>query len=220
MASIIYSLVAKDESSTPLAEVALAEGNFQLLAVRLLEKVRPNTSISYTYENKYMFHYHNQSGFTFLCMTDSGFPNRTAYSFLVDIKGKFFERYGEEEASKMLGYGANREFSEVMKSKMVQYNNSTDKIKVARDNIEKTKDIMIENIDKVLARGEKIELLVSKTEYMSESAVTLRKQATKVKRHMWWKNFKLTLLVASILLLIIFFVIVLSCGGFTFDKCK
>ncbi|CAG9326729.1 unnamed protein product [Blepharisma stoltei] len=221
MASIIYTLVASDDSTTPLAEVAVAEGNFQLLALKLLAKVKRNSSASYAYENKYMFHYHNENGFTFLCMADAGFSNRTAYLFLFDVKDRFYEKFGDK-ARNAIGFSANKEFSEIMKQRINYFNSdpSADKLKTARGNIEKTKDIMIENIDKVLARGEKIELLVSKTAYMSESAVTMRKQAVKVKRHMWWKNAKLTVLVSVIVIIILFFVIVLACGGFSFPRCK
>lgn len=52
MSSIIYALVARDGNNTPLAEVALAEGNFPQMALRLLTKVRLEASMSYTYENK------------------------------------------------------------------------------------------------------------------------------------------------------------------------
>ena len=96
MASIIYCLIANESSTTPLVEVSMAEGNFPQIAVKLLGKIKPNTSISYSYENKYMFHHHNELGFTYLCMTDAGFPNRTAYAFLFDIKDRFHERFGEE----------------------------------------------------------------------------------------------------------------------------
>lgn len=164
MAQIIYALVANDGSTTPLAEVALAGGNFSVIAVKILGKIRQNASVSYSYENKYMFHYHNDQGFTFLCMTDAGFTNRTAYNFLFDIKDRFFQKYGAEAAS-AIGLSANREFADTIKNRMHYYNTdpSADKLKTVRANIDKTKDIMIENIDKVLARGEKIEILVNKT---------------------------------------------------------
>mmetsp|Transcript_2932 Transcript_2932/g.4554 ORF Transcript_2932/g.4554 Transcript_2932/m.4554 type:complete len:222 (+) Transcript_2932:22-687(+) len=221
MSSIIYSLVANDASSTPLAEVSLAEGNFSLMALKLLKRVKKEASISYSYQNQYMFHCHNSGGITYLCMTDADFSNRTAYTFLFDIKEKFQQRYGEE-AKRAVGLGANRDFSEVMKGRMLYYNTDpgADKLKVARQNLDRTKDIMIENIDKVLARGEKIELLVKKTEHMSDSAVTMRRTATKVKRHMWWKNFKITLIVIAVILVIVFFIIVLVCGGFDFENCS
>jgi vesicle-associated membrane protein 7 len=177
MASIIYSVIAADALPTPLAEAALAEGNFGMLALKLLAKIKKNTSASYVYENKYIFHYNNENEVTFLCMTDAAFHNRTAYAYLFDIKDKFFAKYAGSVKT-LQGYGANREFSEVMKDKMKFYNSdqgSTDKLKTVRENIERTKDIMIENIDKVLARGEKIELLVTKTQQLSDSSVSMRK---------------------------------------------
>lgn len=218
--SIIYALVANDSNSTPLAEVALAEGNFQLMAIKLLQKIKPNSSLSYSYEDKYIFHYHNDSGFTFLCMTDANFSNRAAYNFLFDLKEKFHAKFGEE-ALKAIGFSASKQFEDTMRQRMDFFNTdpNADKLKVVRQTLDKTRDVMIENIDKVLARGEKIEILVNKTAYMSETAVTLRKQSTKVKRHMWWKNFKLSLIIMLILIIVIAFIVLLACGGFTFPNC-
>jgi vesicle-associated membrane protein 7 len=159
----------------------LAEGNFGMLALKILAKIEKNSSASYAYEKKYIFHCNNENEVTFLCMTDAAFHNRTAYAYLFDIKDKFFEKYGSSGRS-LSGFGANREFSELMKSKMSFYNSDqggTDKLKTVRENIERTKDIMIENIDKVLARGEKIELLVTKTHQLSDSSVSMRKTVRK-----------------------------------------
>lgn len=177
MASIIYAVIASDSNPTPLAEASLADGNFNMLALKLLAKIKKDHSASYVYENKYIFHYNNQNDVTFLCMTDAAFHNRTAYAFLFDIKEKFFEKFGSSVKT-MPGYGANREFSDMIKQKMQFYNSDqggNDKLKTVRENIERTKDIMIENIDKVLARGEKIELLVNKTQQLSDSSVSMRK---------------------------------------------
>ena len=177
MASIIYSVIASDNNPTPLAEASLAEGNFSMLALKLLSKIKKNSSASYVYENKYIFHYNNENNVTFLCMTDSSFHNRTAYGFLFDIKDLFFEKYGHD-AENMTGYAANKEFSDIIRGKMNFYNNGqggADKLKLVKENIERTKDIMIENIDKVLARGEKIEILVTKTHQLSDSSVNMRK---------------------------------------------
>lgn len=218
MSAILYALVANQQS--PLSEVSLAQGNFQLMAMKLLTKVRPDTSVSYSYENQYIFHYHNERSITFLCMTDAGFAKRTAYEFLFDVRDRFFTKYGEG-AKTLIAYSAEREFADEMKGRMHYFNSdpSSDRMKVVKANIDRTKDIMIENIDKVLARGEKIELLVNKTQQMSEGAISLRKTAVKVKRHMWWKNVKFQILLVVIVLLVLFFIVVLGCGGFAFPNC-
>lgn len=56
---------------------------------------------------------------------------------------------------------------------------------------------MVENIDKVLERGDRLELLVDKTANMQENTFRFRKQARRFRSTVWWRNVKLTY-VASI----------------------
>lgn len=50
---------------------------------------------------------------------------------------------------------------------------------------------MVDNIDKILERGDKIELLVDKTATMQDSAFHFRKQSKRLRRALWMKNAKL-----------------------------
>jgi vesicle-associated membrane protein 7 len=81
-----------------------------------------------------------------------------------------------------------------------------------------------------LERGEKIELLVDKTENLNAQAVKFKKSSTQLKQAMWWKNAKLMAVLAIIVLVrrhhaaltekVLIFIILLSvCGGFSFPKC-
>nr|POF01674.1 vesicle-associated membrane protein 713 [Quercus suber] len=51
---------------------------------------------------------------------------------------------------------------------------------------------MIENIDKVLERGDRLELLVDKTANMQGNTFRFRKQARRFRNIVWWRNVKLT----------------------------
>jgi hypothetical protein len=51
--------------------------------------------------------------------------------------------------------------------------------------------IMVDNIEKVLERGDRIELLVDKTATMQDSSFHFRKQSKRLRRALWMKNFKL-----------------------------
>ncbi len=76
---------------------------------------------------------------------------------------------------------------------------------------------MVQNIDKVLARGEKIELLVDKSEQLDQKALVFKKEATKLKKIMWWNNAKfwiLLVLVLGIIAVVVYFIV---CSG---DSCK
>lgn len=50
---------------------------------------------------------------------------------------------------------------------------------------------MVQNLERVLQRGERIELLVQKTEELQTNAQDFRKTSTALKRHFWWRNMKL-----------------------------
>lgn len=49
------------------------------------------------------------------------------------------------------------------------------------------KDVMIENIEKVLDRGERLDLLVDKTEALQGEAWAFRREAKRARRVMWWQ---------------------------------
>lgn len=51
--------------------------------------------------------------------------------------------------------------------------------------------IMVDNIEKILERGDRIELLVDKTATMQDSSFHFRKQSKRLRRALWMKNFKL-----------------------------
>lgn len=79
---------------------------------------------------------------------------------------------------------------------------------------------MIKNIDKVLERGEKIELLVDKTEVLDQHAFKFKRQAKILKRSMWWKNVKLIVIIILILLAITLIILFIACGGVKLPKCS
>ena len=70
----------------------------------------------------------------------------------------------------------------------------------------------------MLDRGEKIELLVDKTEKLETDAFRFKKQSTRLKHQMWWQNAKFMLLIVAVLALFIYFVCGLACG-FTLKNC-
>ena len=222
MSSIIYTLIGNESSPTPLAEISLAGGNFHLMAIKLLDKCKGevNISRSYAYEQEYMFHYHNKDGLSVLCMANASYSNRLAYEFLFKIRDKIFEEYGKE-FNQAIGFSLKKHFIEEVKQIMQNYNiKKEDKIAVVQKNIDEVKNIMIQNIDKILERGDKIEILVTKTDELQSNAVVFNKTAKKVKMHFLCKNLRLTILVSLILLAVIMLIVILSCGGFNFDKCS
>jgi hypothetical protein len=57
-----------------------------------------------------------------------------------------------------------------------------------------SKDIMVQNIDSILQRGERLDLLVDKTDTLAGQAYAFRRGARNVRRQQWWKNMRIMML--------------------------
>lgn len=75
------------------------------------------------------------------------------------------ETYGLTVAT-ALAFSMNSEFSKAISSEMRKCNDSKeyDSISRVHGQIDELKDIMVKNIENITARGERLELLVNKTE--------------------------------------------------------
>lgn len=51
---------------------------------------------------------------------------------------------------------------------------------------------MIDNIEKVLERGGRLEMLVEKTSAMNSNSIRFKRQSRRYKNNMWWRNVRLT----------------------------
>lgn len=73
---------------------------------------------------------------------------------------------------------------------MYTYNTNppTDELARAQNELDQVKNIMVQNVEQILSRGERIELLVDKTDNMASQATAFRRGARTVRRQMWWKN--------------------------------
>ena len=196
---IIYAVVAR--ATTVLAEYSSSTGNFTQITRRILEKIpQQDGKMSYVYD-KHVFHYVCQDAITYLCMTDEQFSRSLAFAFLEDIQHRFRASYGDRGKT-ALALAMNAEFSHVLQRQMDYFstNPNADKLKQATAQVDEVKAIMVNNIEQVIDRGDKIEALVDKTDSLYGNTVTFRHQATHLKRAMMWKNIKLTLIIAACVL--------------------
>lgn len=156
---LIYSLVSRGTDVLCESTTTHMTGNFSTVTRVLLKKIPPNDAkLSYVYD-KYIFHYMVVSGLTYLCMTDPEFNRLQAFTFLGDIKDRFLAIYGDRGKS-VQAYSLNADFQKELETKMEHFNSrSENRISQVREELNQVKDVVMGNIDKVLDRGEKIELL-------------------------------------------------------------
>lgn len=233
---LIYSFVAR--GTVVLAEHTPYSGNFSTIAVQCLQKL-PSNSSKYTYScDGHTFNFLIDSGFVFLVVADESTGRSVPFVFLERVKDDFKKRYGssikndgdphpladdEEEDDDLFGdrfsiaYNLDREFGPKLKEHMEYCRNHPDemsKLSKLKAQITEVKGIMMDNIEKVLDRGEKIELLVDKTENLQFQADSFQRQGRQLRRKMWFQNLQMKLMVGGAILVFIIIVWLFACGGF------
>ncbi|XP_074525413.1 vesicle-associated membrane protein 8 [Halichoeres trimaculatus] len=87
-----------------------------------------------------------------------------------------------------------------------------DKVQTLRDQVDGVKSIMTQNVDRILARGERLDDLMDKSEDLQAGAQHFKQTSQKVARTYWWKNVKLIVVIVVVVLIIVLIIILLATG--------
>ena len=200
--------------ATVVAEYARTKGGHAMNAkkvVQMMPKSKGGEKRSYTH-NKYCYNtVSDASGTIYLCVTAEHFSRVTAFNFLEAAK----------KNCSQIRSNPGMLFQQLKKDVEFYSDPKNDKIQKIKSEIGQVTQIMSENIDKMLERGDKIDNLVEKTENLEAQSHEFKSGATTLKRKMWWKRFMMTCAIILVVLLAIFIVLLIACskGGMNFKKC-
>ncbi|CAI9778616.1 unnamed protein product [Fraxinus pennsylvanica] len=215
--SLIYSFVAR--GTVIVAEFTEFTGNFTSIAFQCLQKL-PATNNKFTYDcDGHTFNYLVEDGFTYCVVAVQAIGRQIPMAFLERIKEEFTEKYGGVKAATAVANSLNREFGPNLKEQMqycVDHPEEISKLAKVKAQVSEVKGVMMENIEKVLDRGEKIELLVDKTDNLSSQAQHFRTQGTQMRRKLWLQNMKTKLIILGIIIALILIIVLSVC---TKGKC-
>ncbi|KAE8676087.1 VAMP713 protein [Hibiscus syriacus] len=115
----------------------------------------------------------------------------------------------------------NDEFSRVLSQQLEYYSSdpNADRINRLKGEMSQVRNVMIENIDKVLERGDRLELLVDKTANIQGHTFRFRKQTRRFRNTVWWRNVKLTVALIILLLIVVYVVLAFVCDGIALPSC-
>lgn len=159
---------------------------------------------------------------TYLVVAQAELGRRIPFAFLLELKKKFLAQYKPRDTnfSALPAYGSAA-FNTELKAMLQQYNVSppSDSLSNARREIDSVKDIMTENIERVLERGERIDLLVDKTDRLGGSARDFRVRSRGLRRQMWWKNVRVMALLVVVVIFLIYLFVGFGCGLPGWSRC-
>jgi len=94
-----------------------------------------------------------------------------------------------------------------------------DAIRNVQREMDGVREIMTENIERVLERGERIDLLVDKTDRLGGNARDFRVRSRGLRRKMWWKNVKLMAMLAVVVIFLVYLLVGMGCGLPGWGRC-
>jgi len=233
---LLYTVVAR--KNVVLARHAMTVGNFAEVTELVLSKIdeTKNKKMSYS-SDSYMYHYvYAENNLTFLCITDDEFKRSSAFAFLDSIETKFNTQFAGRSASTSVPLALNNELAPIFAAEMKKFNliedqnklmpvgegeeaGTSDKVQMVRNEVDRVKDIMVANVETLMDRGERLELLVDKTENLSQHSVSFRRAGRQIRRQYWWQNTKMKIAVAFGIIIAIYIIVSISCGGLDWKKC-
>ncbi|KAI0152441.1 synaptobrevin-domain-containing protein [Hypoxylon sp. NC0597] len=221
---LLYSCIA--HHTTILSECTTsASSQTSSLASIILPKIGHDAPQKLTYTHgSHHIHYMSEApssypnnpsagGLTFLVIAESSLGRRVPFGFLFEIRKRFFDEFNADttDFADMPNYGAGS-FNAELKNLMVEFGTTSggrdDAITNVQREIDDVRGIMTRNIEGLLERGERIDLLVDKTDRLGGSAREFRVRSRGLKRQMWWKNVKLMALLIIVLILIVVAIII------------
>ncbi|GAA5902708.1 hypothetical protein JCM6882_004047 [Rhodosporidiobolus microsporus] len=210
--SLLHALVARGDQI--LAEHDTRGGQYSSACQTILTKI-PARDSKLTYSaDQILVHYQSQGGVIALVVAEDEAGRRMPFAFLAELHRTFTQAHNENEIADAPAFGMNGFEKEIAKlMKKYEENPPQDAIKVAQQELDATKQVMVKSIDAVLNRGERLEVLIDRTDEMSQQARAFRKRATVLRRKMWYKNVKVLMATGFSALFVLYLLMASVCGA-------
>ena len=114
------------------------------------------------------------------------------FTFLERVASDFHSRHGNvppKDLASMPAHALDRAFGHrlaLASDYVSQHPESASKVASVQRQVDAVRDVMVENIERVLERGERIELLVDKTDGLRDQAARFQASGRALRQKMWW----------------------------------
>ena len=149
---------------------------------------------------QYYFHYIIEFGACFLTLCDKSFDKKLAFSFLQNLSEEFFNEYGDKINSKNHRPYPFIEFdSYIQKTKKKFQDRRSSKVNLLNTELNDIQRIMLENVQDILNRGEKLSDVDLKVQDLRNQSKVFEKNASELN-----SNSMAAIITGSSILLLIF----------------
>lgn len=211
---ILFALIAGADSTVLCEHSRSKQGTVAINAKKVFNSLPKGKAEKRSYDHEGMSYniLYEANGTLYMAVADAGFNRVQCFNFLTEVKNKFAASNRNPQS-----------FMPELKRQMEFFSDpANDKLARLKENIDVTKGVMIENLDKLIARGEQIDRVVDKTADLDRSAAQFTKNATTLKRSMWKRKMCITIVIILVVLIIIFLIVLFACSkdGVNFKHCE
>lgn len=176
---LVLALVAR--GSDVLAE-AHEPGyeRFVSAATTILAKVHESGTprVSYAFE-QWLFHCMHGDDLSYLAVAEADAGRRVPFAFLEAMKQARVQNVDEIESLRRAWNARGR-----------------DPIQQAQSELGHVKDVLTQNVEHILSRGEQLDFLVDRTDSAAHQSLAFRRRAVSLRREMWWRNTRIVALMS------------------------
>ncbi|CAN0231404.1 unnamed protein product [Laminaria digitata] len=114
----------------------------------------------------------------------------------------------------------NEDFSRTLEKQMDLFNSPDgDQVLATQQKLDEVKDVMVASVELVLERGERLELLVDKSDNLQQQAFRFENTAKRLKNTLFWKRVRFYSAAFLGTLILLYAITAVACGP-TYTKCK
>ena len=161
------------------------------------------------YYLRYKIQYLSENSIIILLLSES-VNDKDAFSFLNEVKNELLKNFSKDELMNTNGLQLNKG-TEILRKKMVYYNShpiATSNGEII-DNLNLAKDAMIENVETLLERNDKMDIMVQKSDSLKDFSNNLSSVAENLRNKESERKNKFVIyavIIIGVILLLYFFV--------------
>mmetsp|Transcript_14457 Transcript_14457/g.31000 ORF Transcript_14457/g.31000 Transcript_14457/m.31000 type:complete len:235 (+) Transcript_14457:1-705(+) len=154
-------------------------------------------------------HYDTDSNAVFLIVASAEYPQRVAFKCIGELKRKFKSSFGQALHKSAEG-GLSRQAKHLLAEICSEFADPgrIDKTTNLLREVTEVKGILQDSLSDMLATRDNLEVLEDKTIRLRTEASTFQRKAVDLRRAMWWRNFKLKLILGVVICIILAYILV------------
>ena len=177
--------------------------------------------------NGQCYHYLHEQGLFYLCISGPQVPLRVVFGFLEDISCRYRAHCAVLSRGPISSFTPSAPlmrhsllFLPTLKQQLHHFNDPrTDRLTSVKKQIDEVKNVMLENIDAVLSRGENIDTLMDRTSELKVRAENFQHGSKTLSSKMWWNNVRMVATGCLAVGFIFLLLLMMMCDP-NFEKCR